>query len=48
MKEKHHYTDYQEDVDEPTGNVKGQEPKQPKNNQNRGDYCKHVFNSFYQ
>jgi hypothetical protein len=33
-------------VNEPAGNVKGQEPKQPKNNQNRGDYSKHVFNSF--
>ena len=31
--------DYQQDVNEPAGNVKGQEPQQPKNNQNRRDYC---------
>jgi hypothetical protein len=47
MEEEHHYADYQQDVNEAAGNVKSQEPKQPKNNQNRRDYSKHVFNSFY-
>ena len=46
MEQKHHYADYQQKVNEATGNVKGHEPKQPKNNQNRCDYSKHVFNSF--
>jgi hypothetical protein len=32
MQEEHHYTDDQQDVNEAGGNVKGQEPKQPKNN----------------
>ena len=35
MQEQHHYPDYQHDVNEAAGNVKGQEPKQPKNNQDR-------------
>lgn len=47
MYEEHHYSDYQQDVNEAGGNVKGQKTKQLKNNQNRGDYCKHVFNSFH-
>ena len=38
MEQEHHYTDYQQNVDEAAGNVKGQESKQPKNNQNRRDY----------
>jgi hypothetical protein len=46
MQEEHHDTDYEQDVNETAGNVKGQEPKQPKNNQNRRDESKHVFNSF--
>jgi hypothetical protein len=32
VQEEHHYTDDQQDVNETCGNVKGQEPKQPKNN----------------
>jgi hypothetical protein len=47
MQEQHHYPDYQHDVNQAAGNVKGQEPKQPKNNQDRSDYSKHVSNSFY-
>ena len=47
MQEQHHDPDDQHDVNEAAGNVKGQEPKQPKNDQNRCDYSKHVFNSFY-
>jgi ABC-type phosphate transport system ATPase subunit len=47
MQEQHHYSDYQYDVNEAAGNVKGQEPKQPKNNQDRSNYSKHVSNSFY-
>ena len=35
MQEQQHYPDYQHDVNEAAGNVKGQEPKQPKNNQDR-------------
>lgn len=47
MQKKHHYTDYQQDVDEASRNMKGQEPKQPQNDQNSSDYSEHVFNSFY-
>jgi len=32
VQEEHYYTDDQQDVNEACGNVKGQEPKQPKNN----------------
>ena len=32
VQEEHHYADYQQDVNEAAGNVKGQETKQPKNN----------------
>jgi len=39
VQKEHNYTDYQQDVNEPARNVKGQESKQPKNNQNRRDYC---------
>jgi hypothetical protein len=47
MQQQHHYSDYQHDVNKAAGNVKGQEPKQPKNNQDRSNYSKHVSNSFY-
>jgi hypothetical protein len=47
MQEQDHYPDYQHDVNQAAGNVKGKEPKQPKNNQDRSDYSKHVSNSFY-
>jgi hypothetical protein len=39
MRYQHHDTDYQQHVNYAAGNVKGQESKQPKNNQNRRDYC---------
>jgi hypothetical protein len=37
MQKEHDYADYQDEVNEAGGNVKGQEPKQPKNNENCGD-----------
>jgi hypothetical protein len=37
MQKEHNYADYQHEVNEAGGNVKGQEPKQPKNNENCGD-----------
>jgi hypothetical protein len=46
VQEQHHYADYQQDVNETAGDVKGQEPKQPKNNQNRRDYSQHIFTPF--
>jgi hypothetical protein len=33
MQEKHYDTDYQQDVNQAAGNVKSQEPEQPKNDQ---------------
>ena len=46
MQKKHHYTDYQQDVDEASRNMKGEEPEQPQDDQNPSDYSKHVVNSF--
>jgi len=37
MQEKHHDTDDQQDMNEPAGNVKSQEPKQPKNDEYGSD-----------
>jgi hypothetical protein len=37
MQQKHHDTDYQQDMNEAAGNVKGQETKQPKNDQYGSD-----------
>jgi hypothetical protein len=37
MQDEHHYADYQQDVNDACGNVKSEEPKQPENDQNRGD-----------
>ena len=37
MQDEHHDTDDQKDVDDASGNVKGEEPKQPENDQNCGD-----------
>jgi hypothetical protein len=37
MQNEHHNPDYQQDMNDAAGNVKGKEPKQPENNQNRGD-----------
>jgi len=46
MQEQHHDPDYQRDVNEAAGYVKSKEPTQPKNNQDRSDYAKHVSISF--
>jgi hypothetical protein len=46
MYEKHHNANYQQDVDEAAGNVKSQESKQPKNDQNNCNYSQHFLNSF--
>jgi len=35
MKEEHHDTDYEQDVDQPGGNVKSEKAQKPKYNQNR-------------
>jgi hypothetical protein len=48
MQEQYDYADYQHDVNEAARNVKGKESKQPKNDQDRSDYSKHISNSFYQ
>jgi hypothetical protein len=45
MEEEHHDTDYEQDVDQPSGNVKSKKAQQPKHNQNRCNKSKHVFNS---
>jgi hypothetical protein len=37
MQKEHDYADYQHEVNEAGGNVKGQKTKQPENNKNRGD-----------
>jgi hypothetical protein len=47
MEGEEHETYDEYDVDETSGDVKGEKPKQPKNDQYRCDYPKHVFNSFY-
>ena len=46
MHQEHHDPYDEQDVNEPRGNVKREETKQPKNNQNRSDESKHVFISF--
>jgi hypothetical protein len=47
MEDQKHDTHNEDDVNESSGNVKCKKSEQPKNNQNRGDYSKHGFNSFY-
>jgi hypothetical protein len=42
MEEEEHYTHDEGDVNESTGDVKCEKPKQPKNDQDRCDYPKHV------
>jgi len=37
MHDEQHQTDDQQDVNEAGGNMKGKEPKQPKNDENCGD-----------
>jgi hypothetical protein len=43
MEHQEHYSHNECDVDESTGDVKSEKPKQPKNDQDRCDYPKHVF-----
>jgi hypothetical protein len=37
MHDEHHDADYEQDVNDAGGNVKGEEPEQPENDENRGD-----------
>jgi hypothetical protein len=37
MHDEHHDTDYEQDVNDAGGNVKGEEPEQPENDENCGD-----------
>jgi hypothetical protein len=46
VEEEHYDTDYEQDVDQPSRNVKREKTQSPKHNQNRCNYRKHVFNSF--
>jgi hypothetical protein len=46
MHQQHHDACDEQNVNKAGGNVKCEETKQPKNNQNRGDESKHVFISF--
>jgi hypothetical protein len=46
MQGEHHYADYQQDVNHATGNVKREEPKQPKNNQNCRNCSQHFLTPF--
>ena len=43
MHDEHHDTDYEQDVNDASGNVKGEEPEQPENDKNYGYQCKHGF-----
>jgi hypothetical protein len=43
MHDEHHDTDYEQDVNDASGNVKGEEPEQPENDENCGYQCKHGF-----
>ena len=47
MDDKEHNPHDEGDVDKPRSNVKREKSQQPKNDQNRCKYPKHVFNSFY-
>jgi hypothetical protein len=46
MQGEHHYADYQQDVNQAAGNVKREEPKQPKNNQNCRNCSQHFLTPF--
>jgi hypothetical protein len=43
MQQEQYQTDNQHNVDESAGYVECEKSEQPKNNQNCGDYSKHVF-----
>jgi hypothetical protein len=47
MDGKEHDSHDEGDVDKPRSNVKREKSQQPKHDQNRSKYPKHVFNSFY-
>ena len=47
MQGEDHYADYQQDVNHATGNVKREEPKQPKNNQNCRNCSQHFLTHFF-
>jgi hypothetical protein len=47
MQHKQYQTDNQGNVNEGAGDVKCEKSKQPKYNQNCGDYPKHVFISLF-
>jgi hypothetical protein len=46
MHHKYYDAQNQDNVNESVGYVKCEKPKQPKNDQNGGDYPKHIFISF--
>jgi hypothetical protein len=46
MQGEHHYADYQQHVNHGTGNVKREETKQPKNNQNCRNCSQHFLTPF--
>ena len=46
VKDEHHDTDDDQDMNNPSGDVKGEESKQPENDENCGDQCKHVLTPF--
>jgi hypothetical protein len=46
MDQKQYHAHYQGHVNERAGDMKCEESEQPKNNQNCGDYSKHVFISY--
>jgi hypothetical protein len=47
MQHEQNQTDNQSNVNESTSHVKCEKPKQPKNDQDCGDYSKHVFISLF-
>jgi hypothetical protein len=42
VKNEHDYREHQQDMNEPGGNMKRQKPQQPHDNENRGNYSKHL------
>jgi hypothetical protein len=47
MQGEHHYTDYQQHMNQGIGNVKREETKQPKNNQNCRNCFQHFLTHFF-
>jgi hypothetical protein len=46
MQQEQNQADHQDDVDQACGYVKREKPKQPENDEDCGDYPKHVFISW--